>query len=170
MIAAAEILPENLADAWKEGIATALSIATTLSQRFGQTLPWKTVKDVVTASINARFTELEGTSGEWPCEFPAAQSVKLKVASQSPGGKGQGGIGPGVQTKCLVAHAELEPSEIQDLADMIPSILEVKAKFNYPLKFWLQVEFGDGNEAPPKDAAAEINEVLKGLKDGFELQ
>ena len=81
MIAAAEILPENLADAWSNGQATALSIATALSQRFGYTMPWKTVKDVITASINARFTEMDGASGEWPCEYPVAQSVKLNVSS-----------------------------------------------------------------------------------------
>ena len=170
MIAAAEILPENLPGAWSEGMATALSIATVLSQNHGLTLPWKTVKEVITASINARFTELEGTSGDWPCDFPAAQSVKLNVSSQPTGPKGAGGIGPVAAAKCLVAHAELEPAEIQDLADMIPDLLELKAKFNIPLKFRLQIEFGDGEQDPSKDAAAEINEVLKELKDGFELQ
>ena len=55
-IAAAGILPENLPDAWTENQTTALAVATALSQRFGQTLPWKTVRDVVGASLNARFT------------------------------------------------------------------------------------------------------------------
>ncbi len=170
MLAAAEILPENLPDAWSEGRATALSIATALSQKFGQTMPWKTVKDVITASINARFTELDGTSGDWPCDYPAAQSIKLKVASAPSGRPGVGSIGPATPSKCLVAHAELAPSEIQDLAEIIPNLLELKAKFNIPLKFLVQIELGDGKERPSEETAKEINKLLKELKDGFEFQ
>jgi hypothetical protein len=170
MIAAAEILPENLPDAWSNGQATALSIATALSQRLGQTMPWKTVKDVITASINARFTELDGTSGDWPCDYPAAQSIKLKVASAPARRPGQGGIGPTAPTKCLVAHAELEPSEVQDLAEIIPNLLELKAKFNTPLKFRVQIELGDGKEKPSEETAKQINKLLKELKDGFALE
>ena len=169
MIAAAEILPENLSDAWSEGQATALSIATALSQKFGQTMPWRTIKDVITASINARFTELDGTSGGWPCDYPSAQLIKLKVASGPSGRPGVGGIGPTTPSKCLVAQAELEPSEIQDLAEIIPSLLELKAKSNIPLKFRVQIELGDGKERPSEDTAKEINKLLKELKDGFEL-
>ncbi len=170
MIAAAEILPENLPDAWSEGQATALSITTAVSQRFGHTMPWKTVKDVISASINARFMELDGTSEDWPCDYPAARSVKLKVASAPAGGPGVGGIGPTASSKCLIAHAELEPSEIQDLADIIPSLLELKARFNTPLKFQVQIELGDGKEKPSEETAKEVNKLLKDLKDGFEVQ
>jgi hypothetical protein len=170
MIAAAEILPENLPDAWSDGQATALSIATALSQRFGQTMPWKTVKDVLTASLNARFTELDGTSGDWPCDYPAAQSIKLKVSSAPTGRSGVGGVGPVVPSKCLVAQAELEPSEIQDLAEIIPNLLELKARLNTPLKFRVQIELGDGKEKPSEETAKEINKLLQELKDGFDLQ
>lgn len=170
MIAAAEILPENLPDAWSEGQATALSIVTALSQRFGHTMPWKTVKDVITASINARFMELDGMSGDWPCDYPAAQSIKLKVASAPAGRPSVGGIGPATPSKCLVAHAELEPSEIQDLAEIIPSLLKLKAKFNTPLKFQVQIELGDGKEKPSEETAKEINKLLTDLKADFKLE
>jgi len=170
MVAAAEILPENLPDAWSQGQATAISIAIALSQKFGHTMPWKTVKDVITASLNARFTELDGTSGAWPCEYPAAQSIKLKVASAPTGRPGAGGIGPVAPSKCLVAQAELEPSEIQDLADIIPSLLEFKARFNIPLRFRVQIELGDGKDRPSKESSKEINKLLKELKDDFQLE
>lgn len=170
MIAATEILPEILPEAWSEGGTTALSIATALSQRSGHTMPWKTVKDVITASINARFTELEGTSGDWPCDYPAAQSVKLKVSSAPAGGPGAGGIGPTASANCLIAHAELEPSEIQDLAEIVPNLLALKAKFNTPLKFRVQIELGDARDKPSEESVNQINELLKELKDDFELQ
>jgi hypothetical protein len=173
MVAAAEILPENLPDAWSKGQATALSVATALSQKFGQTLPWKTVKDVITASLNARFTELDGTSGEWPCEYPAAQSVKLKVAAAGAGGFGGGArggfTGAATGTKCLVATAELEPSEIQDLGDIVPQLLEIKAKTDTPIRFQVRIELGDGKNPPPVGATKEANDLLKGVKDGLEL-
>lgn len=170
MIAAAEILPENMPDCWSEGQATALSVATALSQRFGQTMPWKTVRDVITASINARFVELDGTSGDWPCDYPAAQSIKLTVASTPSGRSGGGGVGPTVHTKCLVAHQELEPSEVQDLGELIPSLLGLKARFSTPLRFRIQIELGDGKEMPSEEIAKEFNKLLKVVKDGFELK
>jgi hypothetical protein len=174
MIAAAEILPENLPDAWPEGQATALSIATALSQKFGQIMPWKTIKDVITASVNARFTELDGTSGDWPCDYSAAQSIKLKVATAAAGGFGgitRGGFsGIPVGSKCLVAQTELEPSEVQDLGDLVPQILELKAKANVPIKFRIQIELGDGDEAPPDDVVIQINKLLGELKDTFRLE
>jgi hypothetical protein len=174
MIAAAEILPENLPDAWVEGQATALSIATALSQKFGQTMPWKTVKDVITASINARFAELEGTSGDWPCDYPAAQSIKLKVINAVAAGFGasaRGGFsGIPINSKSLIAQTELEPSEIQDLGDIMPQLLEIKAKANVPIKFRVQIELGDGKETPPDDVVKRINELLAGLKESFRME
>ena len=170
MIAAAEILPEVLSDAWSDGRATALSIATGLSQKFGQTMPWKTVKDVVTASISARFIELDGTSGDWPCEYPAAQSIKLRVASAPSGRPVVVGIDRTMPSECLVAHGELEPSEVQDLAELIPRLLELKAKFSIPLRFRVQIELGDGKETPSEEMVKEINNLLKELKDGFEFE
>jgi hypothetical protein len=174
MIAAAEILPENLPDAWSEGQSTALSIATALSQKFGQTMPWKTVKDVITASINARFTELDGTSGDWPCDYPAAQSIKIKVATAAAGGfrdtvRGSFGGAPG-NSKCLLAQTELVPSEIQDLSVIMPQILEIKAKANVPIKFRVEIELGDGKESPPDDVVMQINKLLGELKDAFRLE
>jgi len=167
MIAAAEILPENLPGAWQDDETNALSIATALSQKGGETLPWKTVKDVIGATLQGRFVEMIDGSGQWPCEFHAAQSIKIKVSSG--GGGGAGGPG-GSPPKVLVASAELEPSEIQDLGDAMPKLLEIKAKTNVPVKFHVRVELGDGDDLPPQEVADEINELLDGLKDGFRVQ
>jgi len=171
MIAAAEILPENLPDAWTEDQATALSIATALSQKFGQTLPWKTVKDVIAASLNARFTELDATSGDWPCDYPAAQSIILKVATGRGGVPGALGFGGAIPSpKCLIATAELEPSEIQDLGDLVPKLLEIKAKADVPIKFKVQIELGDGKDTPPQNIVDEVNALLEELKDELHLE
>ncbi|NLF93977.1 MAG: ATP-binding protein [Oligosphaeraceae bacterium] len=166
MIAAAEILPENLPDAWTNGETTALAIATALSQKSGLTLPWKTVRDVVAASLNARFTQLDPTSGAWPCDYPSAQSVKLKVAAT--GGKAGGYSGGEVrESNAKWAESELEPSQMQDLGDVIPQLLAIKSKSGCPIKFKVRIEVGDADSAPGDATIAEINQLLGDLKSGF---
>ena len=171
MIAAAEILPENLPDAWRDDQTTAFAVATALSQKSGQTLPWKTVRDVITASLNARFTELDPTSGAWPCDYPSAQSIKLKVASASRKGKYGGGSFGGEEVReggVLSAEAELEPSEVQDLGDVVPQLLAIKSTSGCPIVFRMRIEVGDADHTPDDATLSEINQVLANLKTGFQ--
>jgi len=173
-IPAAAILPENLPAAWKDGSTTALTIATGLSQQVGSTLPWKTVRDTIGGSLQARFIALTDDSAPWPCDLPAAQTVRIMVATSdagggSGGGDGSGGGSGGAQGKMLVASAEFEPSEIQDLADLVPQLLEFKAKARLPLRFHVRLEVGDGAQRPSATAASGLNKLLEGLKDGFRV-
>ena len=165
-IAAAAVLPENLPDAWTDSTSTGLSIATALSQKEGATLPWKTTKDAIGAALQARFVELEEGSASWPCEFPSAQEVKIKMAS---GGTGGGGGGTGPNANVLVAVAEFEPSELQDLGDAIPKLMELKAKSKLALRFQVRIELGDGTEMPTPEVSAEVNKLLSEVKDGYEV-
>lgn len=172
VIAAAEILQENLPSAWKKGLASGLSIATALSVKVGKTLPWKTVKDVITGSLQARFIELDSGSQAWPCDFPSAQFVKIKVATATTGSGGtSGGGGTGVPSpKVLVATAELEPSQVQDLGDIIPKLLEIKSRSNMPLRFQVRIEMGDGKTVPSAEIAQKANAILKGVKEDMQLR
>jgi hypothetical protein len=129
-------------------------------------LPWKTVRDVVHAALQARFLELLPDSGAWPCDFPAAQTVKIKVTTA---GKGGGGGGGGERPKVRIAAADLEVAEFQDLSDALPTLLEVKARTNVPIAFRVEVSVGDGKEPPPKEAVDAVNEVLGKVKTDFRL-
>jgi len=171
-IAAAELMPENLPGAWKDGEASGLSIATVLSVRAGKTLPWKTIRDVVSGTLQARFLELAEDSGAWPCDFPAAQSAKFRMTKAATGSV-PGGVAGGVvvpSPKVLVANAELEPSEIQDLGDIVPKLLKIKAKTNAPIRFHVRIEMGDGKTLPSAELAKEANALLKDVKEGLELK
>ena len=170
-IAAAEILPENLKDAWKAGESSGLSVATALSVKAGKTLPWKTVRDVISGALQARFLALDAGSQAWPCDFPSAQFAKFKVATAGVGG-GSGGTGGGGGTppKTLVVVADLEPAQVQDLGDIMPKLLEVKTKANVPIRFQIRIEMGDGKTMPSAETAQKANAILKGVKDGMELR
>ena len=170
VIAAAEILPENLPDAWKDGNASGLSVATALSVKVGKTLPWKTIRDVISGALQARFLELEAGSQAWPCDFPSAQFVRLKVATAG-AKRGTGGTGgTGVTApKMLVVVADLEPSQVQDLGDIMPKLLELKTKSNTPIRFQVRIEMGDGKTMPSAEVAQKANALLKNIKDGMQL-
>jgi hypothetical protein len=147
-----------------------LSVATVLSVKAGKTLPWKTVRDVIGGALQARFLELEAGSQAWPCDFPSAQFVKFKVATAgtTAGGGGTGGTG-GAVPKMLVATADLEPSQVQDLGDIVPKLLELKTKSNIPIRFNIRIELGDGKTMPSAEVAQKANALLKGIKEGLQL-
>lgn len=170
VIAPAEILPENLPNAWKDGIASALSIATALSVKTGKTLPWKTVRDVVSAALQARFLELAQGSQAWPCDFPSAQFARFTVATGAAvagtGGRGVSDVGLGT---ILVASGELAPSQVQDLGDIVPKLLEVKTKAGTLIRFHIRIEVGDGKARPAEEVAREINALLQRVREDLRL-
>jgi len=164
VIAAAEIMPENLPDAWKEGYASGLSIATALSVRESKTLPWKTIKDVIGGALQARFLKVAEGSKEWPCDFPSAQSVILQQ-QDTPLPPPPPPLG-----LLLRAEADLEPSQIQDLGDIVPKMLDIKKKTGVPIRFHVRIDLGDGKTSPPEKATKEVNSLLKDIKEELQLK
>jgi hypothetical protein len=163
VIPAAEILPENLPEAWKDGGASGLSIATALSMKAGKTLPWKSVRDVISSALQARFLELTEGSREWPCHFPSAQFVILRVPKAPPP--------PTPPPKgVFYVEADLDPAQIQDLGDMVPKFLDIKNKTNTPIRFHVRIEIGDGKALPSEEATREANALLKSLRKDLELK
>ena len=158
-----EVLCESLPDAWKDEATTAIAIAAALSQKSGQNLPWPVVRDAIDGALRSHFLERTVDSGPWPCELAGASVVKLKVPSGAPPSPPPAPPRPGV----VSAAAEMKANEIQDLADVVSEI--VKAAAGCDIKFKVSVELG-GDEPPPAEVIAQINEILKGLVDGMELR
>jgi hypothetical protein len=170
VISAAKILPENLPEAWKGNVCTGLSIASALSLKAGKNLPWKTVRDVITAALQARFLQIaEETSSAWPCDFPAAHLAKFNVTTGVLGVVADVGGGEYLKN-VLIASAELEPSQVQDLSEVMPDLLKIKVKTNTPVRFNVSIEMGDGKTSPSKEAANGFNKVLKKVKEDFQLR
>lgn len=173
-LSALAVMPENLPEAWAEGRTTATGIAVALSQRQGQTLPWKTVRDAISGAIQARFIVLAPLSGAWPCDFSAAGGVRLEVApagtESASAATGASAVPAMATPNVRVAEAELEPSQLQDLADAIPGLLAAKAKANVQLKFRVRIELGDGSEPPSDEVVQKINEQLGAVSEGLILE
>ena len=166
----ANILPEILPTAWKDGNTTALSIATALSQKQAAALPWKTIRDVIQAALTARFIEHAPASGPWPCEYPAAQAVKLKLSPQQTQTGGTGGQPVyDATSKILAGATSFEPAQLQDLAEIAPELLDIKAKTGVPIRLHLRVEAGDGKDRPPQKIADQLNETLTKFKKDFKI-
>ena len=72
--------------------------------------------------------------------------------------------------KKLVGVAPFEPAEIQDLGDVVPKLLELKAKSKVPIQFQVRIEVGDGTDLPPASLAEQVNKILASVKDGFRVQ
>jgi len=168
VISPAEILPENLREAWQGDQASGLSVATALSVKAGRTLPWKTTRDVINAAIQARFLALAEGSQVWPCDFPSAQFVKFKVSDEPATDTTRQALP--LKSPVLAAESELEPSEIQDLGDIMAKLLKLKAKANISLTFHVRIEMGDGKTPPPEELAKKINALLKQVKQDLEMR
>jgi hypothetical protein len=172
-LSAAAILPENLSGAWQNGSSTALAIAASLSQETGRTLPWKTVRDVISGALQARFIRLAKDSSSWPCELSSAGTVKIQAAETgviASSGEGvEGGMGAVLKPNIRAAAADFEPSQIQDLGELIPELLKVKAKSNIPMKFHVRLEIGDGDTPLSEDVVKKINDLLQELDSSFRI-
>jgi hypothetical protein len=167
-VAPAQIMPENLPNAWKDGLASGLSVSVALSHKAGRTLPWKTIRDAIGSALNARFLELDASSTPWPCELPGAQLLKLRPASGAahPGTDDGGTARAGV----LSASAELSPAQVQDLGDSVAKLLDVRTRHHVAMKFHIRVEVGDGAGAPPAQAVAEAGALLRNVSEELELK
>ena len=154
-----DLIPEALPTAWSADETTALSIASALSARAGQNLPWITVRTTVDAALRMRVLERAVDSGPWPVDLPGAGAVKLRVPEGVPASHIVT-----VQSGVLRAEAVLDASQVQDLADVVADL--VKAAAGCDLRFVVQIEVG-GDEPPPDPAMQLINALLAEVRDDF---
>jgi hypothetical protein len=158
-IGAPQLLPGVLADAWKNGLTTAETLAVVLAQKQGAALPWPLVRAAIEGALRARLIELAPESGPWPCEYAAARGVKLGIPAHQPL--------PAPAPGAKVARAELRPNEIQDLADLIPALVADAA--GHGLKFSVEIQLGEG-KAPTPEVVIKLNEMLASINKKLRLE
>lgn len=150
-ILATQLLPANLPDAWKGEESTALAMAVALSQKRGRTLPWGTVRQAIDGALRARFLELPESMPSWPCAYPEAGNLKLRVP--------KAGSLVAQERKAGVknASAEVRTNELQDLVESIADL--TKAAAGHELKYYIRLELG-GEKAAPPEVVEEVNRIL----------
>jgi hypothetical protein len=159
------LVPELLPDAWSGGCASGLSISVALSKKAGKALPWATVRDAIEGALRTRILERTEDSGAWPCDYPGAKTLRLRIPELAPPPPPP--LPPAPKPGVLVGRAELRSSQIQDLADQVSEITRLAAGMD--LKFTVEVEIS-GPGAQSSDAVANLNEILADISADLELR
>ena len=166
-VAVPDLMEASIPDAWKDGKANALAIATALSAQRGKPLPWIAVKSAIDSGIHTRWIELAPDSPSWPCDFANAQHVIIQTAATQRISDddrykyGQKRLGT------FTAEATLEANGVQDLAEQIPEM--TMAAVGHQLRFNIQIELSGDN--PPEPSVVEaINSLLAEVSEGLKLQ
>ena len=154
-IAVGELMAEEIADAWQDGKSNALAIMTAISAKRGMNLPWSAVRSAIGEGIRAQWLELAEGSAPLDTDLSGAQGVLLQTPAAKPGGVRDGT--DDYREGMLSAEATLEGYGIQDLAEIMPEILEAAAED--PIKFKVRIEFGDEKE-PDWKKVEKINALL----------
>lgn len=159
-----ELMAEEIPDAWKDGKSNALAIMTAISARRGVNLPWSAVRSAIGEGIRAQWLELAEGSAPLDTDLSGAQGVLLQTPTAKPGvvRDGTDDYREGV----LAAEATLEGHGIQDLAELMPEILEAAA--GDPIVFKVRIEFG-GEKEPDGEKVERINALLSEALEALRL-
>jgi len=163
-IAVGELMAEEIADAWQDGKSNALAIMTAISAKRGVNLPWSAVRSAIGEGIRAQWLELAEGSAPVDSDLAGAQSVLLQRPAARSGQLVE--LRADYREGMLAAEATLEGHGIQDLAELVPDILE--AAVGDPIEFQVRIRFG-GDEAPDREKVERINALLAEVSEELRL-
>ena len=163
-IAVSELMAQEIPDAWQDGKTNALAILTSLTNKRGTNMPWSTVRTAIGEGIRAQWLELAEGSAPLNVDLSGAQSVLLQTPTTKPDRIRD--FPTDYQEGMLAAEATLEGHGIQDLAELMPGILEAAA--GDPIVFKVRIQFG-GEVEPDKEKVERINALLSEASDELRL-
>lgn len=168
-----DLLPANLPEAWSGETATAQDIANALSIKAGKPLPWLIVREAIENAIRSRFLETTVDSGTWPCDYANANHVRLSLPHERPPQPTPGPASPTVREIApvipgtLVAEADMQDYELQDLAEQIDNLTRETVGLN--LRFHLRIELGP-TEQISVETLAKVNEIMAEVSEKLKLE
>jgi hypothetical protein len=168
-----DLLPTNLPEAWSGETATAQDIANALSTKAGKPLPWLVVREAIENAIRSRFLETTVDSGTWPCDYANANHVRLSLPHERPPQPTPGPASPTVRESApvipgtLVAEADIQGYELQDLAEQIGNLTRETVGLN--LRFHLRIELGP-TEQISVETLAKVNEIMAEVSEKLKLE
>ncbi len=163
-IAVSELMAEEIPDAWTDSGTSALAIVTALSSKRGVSLPWSTARTAIAEAIRAQWLELAEGSAPLDTDRSGARSVLLQTPTASFVGLRE--LPADYQAGMPAAEATLEGHGIQDLAELVPRILE--AAVGDPIVFKVRIQFG-GETRPDAAKVERINELLSEVSEELRL-
>ncbi len=133
-----ELVAEALPKAWRDGETNGAMLVQALSEHRGEPVPWGLVSDSIKGAVASRWLEFDGADATGPNEigddkvdFANAANVRLRLPTMR----------PALEPATTEASAELEPAQLQDLADQVPALLDASA--GHGLLFHVQASLRD---------------------------
>ena len=148
-----ELTEQALPGAWKEGRANGIALVQAASQARGATLPWGLVRESIRAGVESRWLRVAEGSGPLGCGYDEAGTLRLERPEQRK-------APPPGPTEPPAGGAVLEGSRIQDLAEIVPAMLEASA--GSALCFHVRVAL-DGEA--PKEVRTALDALLAGVSE-----
>jgi len=163
-----EVLAQTIPEAWTDGATTGQILAVAISKRVGKVIPWVTVREAIEGALRARMIERLADSGPWPCDFAGSSSLRLRVTTGGPvPPEPTPPTTPSPRPGTWSGEARLQPSQIQDLADVMGELL--RARRDCELSFSVRLEL-TGKETPSEEVISEVNRVLKNVNHEFQVR
>lgn len=150
------LTPEELPDAWANGVTTALSLYTAVSAKLapmGVMLPWVALCKSINAALYSRYLVAVPGSMPWPCDPQSAATVEFRLPKAETSGASVGSdqdIGkaapPGFKEPAHngveppIAVACLDSAGLAALADALADVQGAVAGYGTPLTFRVSVE------------------------------
>ena len=142
---------EALPGAWRDGETNGAALAQALSQSRRTTLPWGLVREGIRVGVESRWLEVAEGSAVVGCAYDQAGQLRLKRPAAT--------VAPPPPKVPPVTATLLEGSGIQDLAELLPKLLEASAGNDLRFRVAVLLNEDEGGNVPD-DVRAEIDGLL----------
>ena len=157
-----ELVADSLPGAWRDGKTNGVALAQALSQARGRTLPWGLVRESIKAGVESRWLAVAEGSVAVGCGYDEAGQLRLERPADVAGSDPPRPAPP-------VTSALLEGSQIQDLAELVPRLLETSA--GNELRFRVSAVLKAGAEGQvSKDLRAALDDLLATVADDLKME
>lgn len=152
-----DLTPEKVPSAWENCKTNGARLVTALSQQRRKLLPWGLVRESIKSAIDSRWLEVcEESTVYASCNYDQNANLWLRVRKKS--------TPPPPDTPSDAKAAVLECRQIQDLAELVPSLL--KASVGSELRFRVFAEIVGERS---KEAHDDVNRLLRTVSDDLKV-
>ena len=158
-IPAPALAADTLPGAWREGRTNGSALTRALSQARGRNLPWGLVRESIRAGVEGRWLTVVEGGAAVDCGYDEAGQLRLARPAAD----------PEPPPPPVTAGALLEASGVQDLADLVPRLLEASA--GHALRFRVRAALApDAAGRVPDDVRGAVDELLATISADLKVE